>query len=69
MLDPLPAREELQTMVADAAGRSVWAEVFDQPLGATIEERFANDAVRGVVFTDALIGARRCCRTARSSTT
>ena len=60
MLDPLPAREELQTMVADAAGKSVWADVFDQPLGATIERRFANDVVRGVVLTDALIGAHTC---------
>jgi phytoene dehydrogenase-like protein len=56
MLYPLPAREELQKAVADAAGASVWADVFDQPLGATIEQRFANDVVRGVVLTDALIG-------------
>ena len=56
MLDPLPGRKELQTAVADAAGRSVWADVFEQPLGATIEQRFANDVVRGVVLTDALIG-------------
>ena len=60
MLGPLPAREELQTVVADAAGRSMWAEVFEQPLGATIEQRFANDVVRGVVLTDALIGAHTC---------
>ena len=60
LLDPLPDREELQTAVADAAGRSVWADVFEQPLGATIEQRFANDVVRGVVLTDALIGTHTC---------
>ncbi len=60
MLDPLPGRRELQTAVYDAAGASVWADVFEQPLGATIEQRFANDVVRGVVLTDALIGMHTC---------
>jgi phytoene dehydrogenase-like protein len=56
MLAPLPGRKELQTAIADAVGASVWGDVFDQPLGATIEQRFANDVVRGLVLTDALIG-------------
>lgn len=60
VLDPLPAREDLQKAVHDAAGASVWADVFEQPLGATIEQRFANDVVRGVVLTDALIGMHTC---------
>ena len=60
LLDPLPDREELQKAVADAAGMSVWADVFARPLGATIEQRFANDVVRGVVLTDALIGTHTC---------
>ncbi len=60
VLDPLPGREELQKAVCDAAGGSVWADVFEQPLGATIEQRFADDVVRGVVLTDALIGVHTC---------
>lgn len=56
VLDPLPSREDLQKAVYDAADASVWADVFEQPLGATIEQRFANDVVRGVALTDALIG-------------
>jgi phytoene dehydrogenase-like protein len=34
----------------------VWEDLFERPLGETIEEYFADDVVRGVVFTDALIG-------------
>ena len=60
MLDPLPGREKLQKAVADAAGVSAWADVFEQPLGAAIEQRFASDLVRGVVLTDALIGTHTC---------
>jgi phytoene dehydrogenase-like protein len=62
VLDPLPGREDLQKAVYDTAGASVWADVFEQPLGATIEQRFANDVVRGVVLTDALIGMHTCAR-------
>ena len=60
VLEPLPGREDLQKAVCDAAGASVWADVFEQPIGATIEQRFANDIVRGVVLTDALIGMHTC---------
>ncbi len=35
---------------------SIWTDLVDEPLGAAIERRFANDLVRGVVGTDALIG-------------
>ena len=34
----------------------IWRDFVDTPLGATIEARFADDTVRGVVATDALIG-------------
>ncbi|WP_280400005.1 phytoene desaturase family protein [Nocardia carnea] len=52
LTEPLPTRAELRRRVGDEA----WAALFDQPLGATIETFFADDLVRGVVFTDALIG-------------
>jgi phytoene dehydrogenase-like protein len=34
----------------------VWSAVVERPLGEVIESRFADDTVRGVVATDALIG-------------
>lgn len=52
LTEPLPTRAELRRRVGDTA----WAALFEQPLGETIETFFADDLVRGVVFTDALIG-------------
>ena len=56
MLDPLPTREAARDLVVGAAGADVWRQVFEQPLGVSIEESFADDVVRGVVATDGLIG-------------
>ncbi|NBE55455.1 phytoene desaturase family protein [Streptomyces boluensis] len=50
---PLPSRAELRERVDDEAA---WRMLFDEPIGAAIEGRFADDLVRGVVLTDALIG-------------
>lgn len=50
---PLPTRAELRRGVADEAA---WESFFERPLGETIERTFADDLVRGVVLTDALIG-------------
>ncbi|MFI5719407.1 phytoene desaturase family protein [Nocardia sp. NPDC051750] len=52
LTDPLPTRDELRQRV----GARHWAALFERPLGETVEEYFADDLVRGVVFTDALIG-------------
>ncbi|GAA5061701.1 phytoene desaturase family protein [Nocardia callitridis] len=53
MTEPLPTRPELERVVDDAA---LWRAVFERPLGEYIESSFADDTVRGVVLTDALIG-------------
>ncbi|WP_280229759.1 phytoene desaturase family protein [Nocardia cyriacigeorgica] len=50
---PLPTKAQLQHTVGDAR---TWEAIFERPLGETIEAWFADDTVRGVVFTDALIG-------------
>ncbi|MBF6228264.1 NAD(P)/FAD-dependent oxidoreductase [Nocardia abscessus] len=50
---PLPSKEALRHIVDDAA---TWEALFERPLGETIESTFADDTVRGVVLTDALIG-------------
>lgn len=52
LTEPLPTRAQLRQRVGDRA----WVELFERPLGETVEQYFADDVVRGVVFTDALIG-------------
>ncbi|MEV0293764.1 NAD(P)/FAD-dependent oxidoreductase [Nocardia sp. NPDC050710] len=53
LTQPLPSRADLRRLVDDPA---IWDAIFERPLGETIESRFADDTVRGVVLTDALIG-------------
>ncbi|MFF5503537.1 phytoene desaturase family protein [Streptomyces roseolus] len=50
---PLPTRAGLRARVDDDA---TWRMLFEEPIGTAIEEHFADDLVRGVVLTDALIG-------------
>lgn len=52
LLQPLPLEREIRDQVAP----EIWRDFVSSPLGNTIEERFADDTVRGVVATDALIG-------------
>ncbi|MEG9226627.1 phytoene desaturase family protein [Aeromicrobium sp. Sec7.5] len=52
LLRPLPRASDLR----DRTDPTTWSEVVERPLGEAIEARFANDLVRGVVATDALIG-------------
>jgi phytoene dehydrogenase-like protein len=56
LLRPLPTRDEVRSAVVARVGEAVWADVVDQPIGQVIEREFADDVVRGVVLTDALIG-------------
>ena len=48
---PLPLARELRDRVG-----GIWDAVVEHPLGEVVEARFADDLVRGVVATDALIG-------------
>ena len=52
LLSPLPTRTELRNRV----NRPIWNSLVEEPLGRVIEERFQSDLVRGIVFTDGLIG-------------
>ncbi|MQW76750.1 FAD-dependent oxidoreductase [Nocardioides sp. dk4132] len=52
LMEPLPTERYVREQV-DAG---VWRDLVQRPLGETIEARFADDTVRGVVATDALIG-------------
>jgi len=52
LLQPLPHERDLREQVSP----EVWRDLVERPLGEAIERRFADDTVRGVVATDALIG-------------
>ncbi|GAB2970344.1 NAD(P)/FAD-dependent oxidoreductase [Streptomyces pseudoechinosporeus] len=53
LTEPLPTRDELSSRIDDA---EAWRVLFEEPIGVAVEETFADDLVRGVVLTDALIG-------------
>ncbi|WUO34380.1 NAD(P)/FAD-dependent oxidoreductase [Streptomyces sp. NBC_00286] len=53
LTEPLPTRDELSRRIDDP---EAWRVLFEEPIGTVIEENFADDLVRGVVLTDALIG-------------
>ncbi|CAL9662947.1 putative protein [Streptomyces sp. enrichment culture] len=53
LTEPLPSRAELRRRVDD---EDAWRMLFEEPIGRAIEDNFADDLVRGVVLTDALIG-------------
>ncbi|MFI9586117.1 phytoene desaturase family protein [Streptomyces sp. NPDC052236] len=53
LTEPLPTREALRARIDD---ETAWRTLFEEPIGVAVEQRFADDLVRGVVLTDALIG-------------
>ncbi|GCD92583.1 oxidoreductase [Embleya hyalina] len=53
LTEPLRSEAEFRRLVDD---ERIWDAVFAQPLSGLIEAEFADDTVRGVVATDALIG-------------
>jgi phytoene dehydrogenase-like protein len=52
LLQPLPLEREIR----DRVDADVWRDLVVNPIGETIEARFADDTVRGVAATDGLIG-------------
>ena len=52
LTEPLPIERALRERVDPG----IWRDLVTNPLGATIQERFRDDTVRGVVGTDGLIG-------------
>ncbi len=52
LLEPLQLAADLRSRVDS----ELWDELVERPLGETIERRFADDTVRGVVATDSVIG-------------
>jgi phytoene dehydrogenase-like protein len=59
LLEPLPTRSDARHRVVEGGGpdaSSAWRAMMDQPIGEAIADAVADDLVRGVVATDALIG-------------
>jgi phytoene dehydrogenase-like protein len=53
VLEPLRPAAEMAELVADD---ELWHALVERPLGEVLEQTFADDTVRGIVATDALIG-------------
>jgi phytoene dehydrogenase-like protein len=53
LTEPLRSRAELRRIAGDDG---VWEALVETPLGEVVNATFADDLVRGVVLTDALIG-------------
>ena len=53
MLEPLASRDALRRRIGDD---EAWEALFERPIGELIEACFADDVLRGIVLTDALIG-------------
>ncbi|GGT33375.1 oxidoreductase [Streptomyces atratus] len=53
LTEPLPTRDALRERIGD---KEAWRTLFEEPIGVAVEKNFHDDLVRGVVFTDALIG-------------
>ena len=53
VLSPLRTRSEWRSKSADSA---IWERLVERPVGNAIANDFSDDWVRGVVYTDALIG-------------
>ncbi|MEU3369950.1 NAD(P)/FAD-dependent oxidoreductase [Streptomyces sp. NPDC006711] len=53
LTEPLPTASALRERIGDDRA---WRMLFEEPIGVAVEDHFADDLVRGVVLTDALIG-------------
>ncbi len=59
LIEPLRTREQARRHVLDAGDHdaaAAWRAMMDEPIGHAIADAVANDLVRGVIATDALIG-------------
>lgn len=59
LLERVPSRAQLRDRLADD---ELWERVFERPLGQWLEERIAEDGLRGEVLTDALVGVHTHAR-------
>jgi phytoene dehydrogenase-like protein len=53
LTQPLRSRDEVRRLIGD---ENAWSAIFERPIAEIVREHFADDTLRGVVLTDALIG-------------
>ncbi len=53
LTQPLMSKEDMRKLINDPDD---WNDFFVRPLGEVIEASISNDTLRGIIFTDALIG-------------
>jgi|694.fasta_scaffold33936_6 phytoene dehydrogenase-like protein len=53
LTQPLVSKEDMRELINDPED---WNDFFVRPLGEVIEASISNDTLRGIIFTDALIG-------------
>jgi phytoene dehydrogenase-like protein len=56
LLNPLLGRGQMEALVREEGAAQAWEWVFEQPIATALERNFRDDAVRGLLLTDALIG-------------
>ncbi len=56
LLSPLPTKKELKSKLKTKDEKLAWEVFVEQPLGNILEKLLKNDALRGLVFTDAKVG-------------
>lgn len=56
-LEPLKSREEWKAVFEQAGEAELWEEFVERPIGELIEKHVKSDVLRGVLLTDAKIGA------------
>jgi phytoene dehydrogenase-like protein len=57
LLQPLRVKAEIRSSFVTQEEKKVWDALVEEPLGRLIEQELQTDLLRGVVFTDAKIGA------------
>jgi phytoene dehydrogenase-like protein len=56
LLEPLRSRQEWERSLATPREREAWEAFVERPLGETLERCIQNDLVRGLLFSDGMIG-------------
>ena len=59
LLQPVRTQSAMQELVRGALGErgiETWNEIIERPLGETLQQYFSDDLIKGIVFTDGVIG-------------
>ena len=59
LLQPVRTQSAMKELVRSALGErgiETWNEIIERPLGQTLQKYFSDDLIKGIVFTDGVIG-------------